>query len=127
MGYMNNPDDIFSFTANGAIPARTLVTLGAVDGEVKQASASTDTLIGVTTEIDAADGETVDVVMGDLAIVTYGGNVSRGDYLTSDASGHAVAAAPAAGTNAKIIGIALYSGVSGDQQGIMIAPGQIQG
>lgn len=127
MGYMNNPDDIFSFTAEGAIPARTLVTLGTADGNVKAAAANTDTLIGVTTEIDAADGDQVDVVTGDLMIVTYGGNVSRGDFLTSDANGHAIAAAPAAGTNVKIIGMALYSGVSGDEVGILASPGQIQG
>ncbi|EHN77499.1 hypothetical protein SMCF_2974, partial [Streptomyces coelicoflavus ZG0656] len=46
--------------------------------------------------------------------VEYGGPVTRGARLTSDAEGRAVAAAPAAGQTVEIIGRAMVSGVLGD-------------
>ena len=45
----------------------------------------------------------------------------------TDANGRAVAAAPATGVNAQIIGIAEVSGVSGDIGKVFIAPGAVQG
>lgn len=43
-----------------------------------------------------------------------GGTIAAGDYITPDASGLAVAAAPATGVNDEVCGIALEDAVSGD-------------
>lgn len=116
-----------TFTATGAIPAYSLVKFGSNDGEVVAAAAATDKIIGVSTEIAAASGERCDVQVDDIAYVLLGGSVTRGDLLTSDSAGAAVAAAPATGVNNRIIGIALTSGSSGDVINMLITPGSVQG
>lgn len=116
-----------TFTATGAIPAYSLVKFGSNDGEVVAAAAATDKIIGVSTEIAAASGERCDVQVDDIAFVLLGGSVTRGDLLTSDANGAGVTAAPAAGANNRIIGIAMKSGASGDVIDVLIAPGSVQG
>ena len=59
--------------------------------------------------------------------MTYGANVTRGQFLTSNSSGQAIPAAPAAGSNVSVIGRALVSGVSGDLGSVLINPGSLQG
>lgn len=115
------------FKAGAAIPARTLVKFGADDASVVPATASTDAIIGVSNELAAAIGEPVDIVLLGIPEVVLGGNVTRGDPLTSDANGHAVTAAPAAGVNARIIGFALVSGVANDIAPAFLNQGRIQG
>lgn len=109
------------------IPYR-IVKFGAADGNVVQAAASTDKLIGTSGRLGAsASGDRCDVTRAGLDEVEYGGTVAAGDPLTSDASGRAVTAAPGAGVNAYIIGFAEVSGVVGDIGKVFIAPGRIQG
>jgi hypothetical protein len=124
---MPNPLLRKNYTAGGAIAARRIVKPGAADGAVLQAAAATDALIGVCGSIGPASGERVDVVKSGIAEVEFGGNVTRGDPLTSDGSGKAVTAAPGAGSNVRIIGYAEVSGVSGDIGDALIAPGVMQG
>lgn len=124
---MSNMNLARNFKAEAAIPAYTIVKLGSADGQVLAAAAATDKLVGVTTDIDAAINDRCDVILSGAADVLYGGNVTRGDQLTADASGRAVTAAPAAGANNRIIGIALLSGVAGDVGQMGIAPGSLQG
>lgn len=116
-----------SYSAGGAISPNRIVKFGSNDYEVVQGAAAADALIGVTTEIDASSGERVDVIHAGIADVKLGGTVTRGGLVTSDASGQGVAAAPAAGTNNRVIGTALVSGVSGDVIPVLIAPGSFQG
>jgi len=119
---------IKTFTASGAISARSLVKFGAADNLVVVATAATDAIIGASGELDAADGEPVDICLSGLAEVRYGGNVTRGtSLLTAAAGGEAVAAAPAAGVNNRIVGVAMVSGVDNDIGLVLLAPGQIQG
>jgi hypothetical protein len=104
-----------SFNAEAAINPRRIVKMGAADGQVLQAAAATDSPIGVADFLGQSTvGARVDVVLAGVAEVELGGTVTRGNPITSDASGRGVAAAPAAGTNNGIIGRALQSGVSGD-------------
>lgn len=125
---MRNPGLIKTHSAEGAIAAYRIVKHGAADGGVLQSSASTEKLIGVNDRLAAAvAGDRLDIVRSGIAEVEYGGNVTRGDPLTADANGKAVAAAPGAGVNAYIIGFAEVDGVSGDIGSVMIAPGRIQG
>lgn len=116
-----------AYAAGAAIGAYRIVKFGANDYEVIQGAAAADALIGVTTEIDAATGERVDVVHAGIADVKLGGTVTRGGLVTSDATGQGVAAAPAAGTNNGVIGRALVSGVSGDIIPVLVVPGSFQG
>lgn len=116
-----------NFKAEAAVARRRIVKFGAADNAVLVGAASTDKVFGISSEIDAAIGEPCDVHIGGIAEVEYGGVVTRGDYLTSDGTGRAVAAAPGAGTNASIVGQAMVSGVLGDIGSATIFPGRIQG
>ena len=124
---MANPDLIRNFKAEGAIPKFTIVKSGSADGQMLSAAAVADKLMGIATDIDAAINERVDVILGGVADVLYGGAVTRGDPVTTDANGRAVTAAPAAGVNNRIIGFALVSGVLGDVGQINVLPGFMQG
>lgn len=121
-----NPDLIKSYDAGAAVTARRIVKFSA-DGVVIHGAAATDSLVGVTGQLDAASGDRVDVTRTGMALVEFGGNVTRGDKLTSDANGKAVTAAPATGVNNQIIGIAEVSGVDGDIGSLLISPSTMQG
>jgi hypothetical protein len=98
------------------------------EAEVGHATGVEDTIIGTTTEVgtDGA-GERQDVHVAGVVEVEYGGNVSRGDYLTSDATGKAVPPTPAAGDNENVAGIALAGGVDGDIGAVLLMQSRIQG
>lgn len=123
---MNNPGLIKSLYAGAAIAARRIVKFGADDLHVIQAAAAADSSIGVT-DLGAETGDACSFATDGIAIVEYGGNVTRGALLTADSSGRAIAAAPAAGANARVIGVAMVSGVSGDLGSVKIAPSSMQG
>lgn len=110
----NNLTFVKAYTAGGAINANSIVKYGASDYAVLQSGAVSDHNMGITTEVATVSGDRVDVVLGGIADLKLGGTVTRGDRITSDASGNGVTAAPAAGTNNWIVGIAVISGVSGD-------------
>ena len=116
-----------NFIAKSALGAFLIAAHGAADGEVVQATAATDAIIGVNEELDHVIGERADVIRCGPARVRYGGNVTRGQPLTAGANGRAVAAAPAAGTNVRIIGYAEVPGVDGDIVEMFINPQTYQG
>lgn len=116
-----------NYNAAAAIGANLIVKVGANDGEVLPAAASSDDILGASTGIDAAQGEPCDVIHAGIADIKLGGNVTRGKFITSDASGQGVQAAPAAGVNAQVVGRALVSGVAGDIIPVLLNPIQIQG
>lgn len=102
-----------NFNAGAAIPAYTIVKFGA-DSKTVVPSAAADDFIGVTGVVPADVNEPVDVHFDGICLVKCGGTVTRGKFLTCDANGDAVQAAPAAGVNARLIGMALEDGVVGD-------------
>lgn len=117
-----------TFVAGGAIGHRRFVKVGAADGEVLQASAAADALIGVTDHPGGAvQGDRVDVVLLGITDVEFGGAVTRGTFVASDANGRAVAAAPAAGANVGVGGRSHVTAASGDILPVLINPTQIQG
>lgn len=125
---MRNQGLIKNYTAEAAIAAYRIVKFGAADGGVLQAAAVGDKLIGVTDRLAAAvSGDRIDVTRSGIAEVQYGGAVAAGDLLTSDADGKAVVAAPAAGANVRIIGVAEVAGVLDDIGSMAIEPGSFQG
>lgn len=122
-----NPGLIKTFTAETAVAAYRVVKHGSGDTSVVQAAAVSDSLLGVSGQVPGEVGKRVDIVLSDTCEVEYGGTVTRGDWLTSDASGKAVAAAPAAGVNNNSIGRAMCSGVLGDIGSVMLMGTRIQG
>jgi hypothetical protein len=116
-----------SFNAGGALLANSIVKAGANDYDVLQGAAATDVLIGITTEVASNSGERADVIMIGIADLKINGVVARGAQLTSDATGLGISAAPAAGSNNRIIGTALISGVAGDIIPVLVGPSMLQG
>jgi hypothetical protein len=116
-----------NYNAAALIGANLIVKVGANDGEVLLAAANTDDILGVSTNIDVASGEPCDVIHGGIADIKLGGTVARGKFITSDANGCGVLAAPSAGVNVQIAGKTLISGVSGDIIPVLLCIGQIQG
>lgn len=113
--------------AGGAIAHRRFVKFSA-DYTVVQASAATDAIIGVSDcPGGVASGSRVDVVLFGFAELEYGAAVTRGALLTSDASGKAIAAAPATGANVATGGRAPVTTAAGDQIQTLFLSGQIQG
>lgn len=92
--------------------------LGSDDDHVAVCSAATDGMIGIIQQTATAAEQTMRLVLEGIADVKYGGTVTRGDRLTSDASGYAITAV--AGQNS--IGVATKSGVSGDIGSCLVSP-----
>lgn len=125
---MSNPILVKNYIAGGAIGPNLIVKWGSADNTVIAAAAAADRSIGVTrANITVASTERVDVVVKGEYEIKAGGTITRGDPLTSDASGQAVAAAPVAGTNNPIIGYAKQSAVIGDLFLADINPQTFQG
>ncbi|PCJ57857.1 MAG: DUF2190 domain-containing protein [Rhodospirillaceae bacterium] len=124
---MGTPTLTKNFIAEAAITKRRIVKFGTADGQVVQGAAVTDALFGVSADLDAAINERIDVHVAGIVEVEIGAAVTRGDLLTADANGKAVAAAPAAGVNNNIIGHAMVSAVDGDIADVLLAPGSTQG
>jgi NH3-dependent NAD+ synthetase len=101
---------------------------GTTKTSVLKAAAATDAPIGVSDGVDIAASGRVDVVLSGLTKVTAGAAFNPGAYLTSDSAGRAVAAAPAAGTNNGIVGIAVEEATAlGDIVEILVNPQSRQG
>lgn len=116
-----------NFIAEAAINPNRIVKLGAADDKVLQAAAVGDKMFGVCEYVGPAITERCDIIVAGVADVLAGGNVTRGDLVTSDANGKGVAAAPAAGVNNRVIGVALASAVDGDIFPVLISPSVMQG
>lgn len=90
---MRNEGLTKSFSADGAIAKYRFVKFGSDDDHVAQATARNSLLMGVNASLAATDAEDpVDIVVEGIATVEYGGSVTRGNQLTSDANGKAIAA-----------------------------------
>ena len=122
-----NPTLTKTYVAEAAVTKRRIVKFGATDGEVVMGAAVGDAIFGVATELDVAITDRVDVIVAGIAEIEFGGTVTRGGLVTTDATGRAVAAAPALAVNNSVIGRAMVSAVIGDVAPVLLAPGQIQG
>ncbi|WP_028588344.1 DUF2190 family protein [Desulfocurvus vexinensis] len=118
---MSNPGIYKTKLAGSVIPPYVLVAHGAQDGAVALATVATDALCGVTQELGAdAVGDPVDVCKGGLPEIRLGGDVVRGDPLTSDTEGRAIKATV---SGSRIIGFAEVSGAEDDIVPFLFAPG----
>lgn len=100
---------------------------GADDDTFAQATASTEALVGVFQHTTTAANEEIRVMLTGISRVVAGGTITRGDLLTSDAAGKAVAIGAVAGTNYNSIGRALASAVANDIIPVLLNPGRPQG
>lgn len=102
-----------NYLAQGTIPPFRLVKFGSADNTVVASAAATDLSIGVSGRYkdNVVSGERLDIIRDGRAEVEYGGTVTRGQALTSDANGKAIAAAV---TGSRVIGYADVSAVAGD-------------
>lgn len=107
--------------------AYTIAKFGPDDHTLDVAGGSTDGLVGVFQHATSGAGEEVRVMLTGISRIVLGGQVSRGDWLTSDPEGKGVKAEPSAGTNASVVGISLASGASGDIIPVLFKQGVIQG
>ena len=123
------PHSALPLTAGAAVGPRRIVKFGAADGAVIQAAAAADLSFGVSDSLGAtAAGDRCEVYTAGSGVeILVGGNITRGAKVTSDADGKAVAAAPAQGANAQVIGIALNSYAAGDIGDFLLAPSVMQG
>lgn len=124
---MSAPLQHRSVIAQAAIAAFLILKHGTVNNSAALATAAADKLIGTNDGLAKEIGEMVDYPTTGTGEVVLGGNVTRGDPITADAASKGVTAAPAGGTNVRIIGFALQSGVANDVIDYQIAPGLMQG
>ena len=117
---------IKNFTADTAIGKRRIVKFGASEGRVAQADGAAG-LLGVSGVRGADAGARIDVYLSDIQPVELGGAVAYGDWLTSDANGKAIVAAPAEGVTMEVIGRAMAAAGAGAIIDADIAPQQITG
>ncbi len=116
---------IINYAAGATVNPLRFVKHGSSNTEAVQASGPTDAIIGASDQLGAdAAGDPLDVIRSGLAEIEYGGNVTRGDPLTSDAEGRAVTATV---DGSRIAGFAEVSGVSGDHGSYHAAPGFLAG
>jgi hypothetical protein len=94
-------------TAEAAIAPYRIVTTGSTELVDVQADAVADALCGVNGSVAVTAGSRYDLNVSGIVPVEYGGNVVRGNKLTTDASGRAVVIAAATD---RVIGIAWESG-----------------
>ncbi|MEI6158362.1 MAG: capsid cement protein [Roseococcus sp.] len=118
---------IVNRVAGGAVGARRIVMPHSTAGQFVVATAS-GKFFGVCFQPGgAASGERMDIALGGLVEVVAGGTIAAGDPVTSDASGAAVIAAPAAGVNARVLGFAHEAAVAGDIFRVLLSPHTMQG
>jgi len=117
-----NPLLIKNYTAVGAIGANLIVKKSS-DNTVELASAASDFMIGVSTNVPAANGEPCDVIHFGIALVTAGGIVNRGNMVTANADSKAIVAAD----GERVIGVALATAATNDLIPILIIPGTCAG
>ena len=117
-----------AYKAGAQISPYTIVKWDAVDFQVLPAAAATDKSIGVTPNAGTVPaGQRVDVIVAGMVEVIAGGTITRGDPITSNATGQGVTAAPAGGANNRIIGFAECSAVAGDIFPVFLYPSVMQG
>lgn len=110
---------IKTYRGGAAVRPYRLVVCGDDDDTVIEATGGTAPLLGISIELAAEAGERVDIALRGLAETLFGGTVTRGALITSDAEGRAMAAAG----GDHVAGLALTSAVSGDIGPVLLAPG----
>jgi hypothetical protein len=119
-----NPLLIKTKNQQTAVSPNLFVKFGNSDANIVQAAGATASIIGVANSLASATvDDLVDICLSGIAEVKCGGSITRGNYVTSDANGKAVAANLVAGTTVYHGGIALENASDGDIIPILVFPG----
>ncbi|RLQ88908.1 hypothetical protein [Notoacmeibacter ruber] len=123
MSYALNRD-IRSFPALTALTGYRIAAAAATLGALRDASAPSDSLVGVIERVGAEPGQMGDVTVAGETEVEAGGDLDFNDPITADADGRAVkAVAGAAGSTVHIIGwMRSPEAVAGDIVRIHVSP-----
>lgn len=125
---MAKPGLTLTYLASAATPARRLVKAGASERLVAAATDGSVPIIGVTEQIPAVAGGSVDVIHSDVAVIEAGAAIPLSSPVTADGTGRGIAAAPAVGVNMWIVGINLEAATAaGDFIRVLVKPERIQG
>ena len=93
-----------TYDVDGPLAPYRIVAHSSTAGNVRQAAAPTDALMGAADELGKQPNGRTDIALSDLPEVETGAAIAAGQALTSDAEGRAV---PATATGQRIIGFAL--------------------
>jgi len=124
---MSNPILQKNFLAGAAIPPFRIFKFSAAETCVV-AAAATDLSIGISNEVGPASGERFDGILSGIAYLEAGAAFSLGAEITSDGVGRGISASPAAGSNVRIIAIAMEAATAlGDVVKVFISQSVKQG
>lgn len=127
---------IKSYTAAAQVTVRRAVKFDATSpfANVQPAAAATDSLVGIATMAGDGGGTTiaagnrVDVILDGVAQAEAGAAFSAGALLSCDASGRVIAATASAGSNVRVIGMALQpASAAGDIVDVYVQQASFQG
>ena len=127
---------IKNYTTAAAVTVRRLVRFDATAPFplVQMTTAATDAAIGVSTmsgdngTSTIASGPRCDVILGGVTQVEAGAAFAAGAVLMSDATGRAITAAAAVGSNVRVVGLALAPATAaGDIVDIYLQQSTFQG
>jgi len=131
---------IKNYDAAAAVTVRRIVRFdsSSPNPSVQHATAATDSSIGVSTMSGdsqpsgtpgvIASGNRVDVILLGITELEAGAAFSAGALLTADSTGRGIVAAPAAGVNNRVVGIALQpASAAGDIVQMCVNPISLQG
>lgn len=113
--------------AEGAILPYRIVKMGSNDGGIIAAVDAAAPVLGITGDATYANGDRVEVMVQGIAKLKSGGTIARGGYVTASTAGVGLAAAPSAGVNNDVIGIALVTCAINDIFDVLIGQTRIQG
>jgi hypothetical protein len=111
---------IKTFHAPAAVAGYTLVTFAAGVNTVETADNVADPILGLTTSVGSQGNGRCDVIVGGVSEARIGGTVTKGEVLTTDATGRAITATQ---TTDRVLGMAMADAVIGDIASILVAQG----
>lgn len=130
---LRNPGPAYPFESESTLTDGLVVVQGAADNKVKlPGGADPASALGVVKREDgssAASGDTVDIINSGIYPLVASAAITRGDKLAvAGASGKVKTAAPAAGANTFVLGIALESAAAdGERVAALLCPHLMQG
>lgn len=113
-----------SYEAYSAVLSNRIVSFYSDTDTYQHAESSNKKLLGVS-KMDCSTGETGDVIVSGLAVVTAGEAVTAGDYLTGCTVDAVSGLAKPAADGDYIVGMALHSAAAGGDVQVMVSPGRL--
>lgn len=118
---------VTSHIAAVALAAYRIAAYGADEDDTTLAVDADTTLMGVSCDLPTPVGGVADICRSGIAPVEYGGVVDRGDALTADSQGRAIAAVPGDDEVLNCVGHAEVGGVIGDIGAVLVMPHKAYG